>query len=136
MEKKRNFSSYPQYFRYISNFRSQISYTFVKCGCSKYFFLNSATLICRGTDILKYFRESLGIRDNESRLYVSDLGLHSLHKIENNDNNRNNQNTRKTEHGPVQVEELSTLIDSPLGAHVGLLSQSPFAKQVNAPPPV
>ena len=34
------------------------------------FFLNSATLICRGTDISKYFRESLGIRDNESRLYI------------------------------------------------------------------
>ena len=31
--------------------------------------LNSANLICRGTDISKYFRESLGIRDNESRLY-------------------------------------------------------------------
>ena len=34
------------------------------------FFLNSANLICRGTDISKYFRESLGIRDNESRLYL------------------------------------------------------------------
>ena len=33
------------------------------------FLLNSANLICRGTDISKYFRESLGIRDNESRLY-------------------------------------------------------------------
>ena len=33
------------------------------------FFLTSATLICRGTDISKCFRESLGIRDNESRLY-------------------------------------------------------------------
>ena len=33
------------------------------------FFLNSANLICRSTDILKYFRESVGIRDNESRLY-------------------------------------------------------------------
>ena len=32
------------------------------------FFLNSANLICRGTDISKYFRQSLGIRDNESRL--------------------------------------------------------------------
>ena len=31
-------------------------------------FLTSATLICRGTDISKCFRESLGIRDNESRL--------------------------------------------------------------------
>ena len=34
------------------------------------FFLNSANLICRGTDISKYFRESLEIRDNESQLYV------------------------------------------------------------------
>ena len=33
-------------------------------------FLTSATLICRGTDISKCFRESLGIRDNESRLYM------------------------------------------------------------------
>ena len=32
-------------------------------------FLISATLIFRGTDISKCFRESLGIRDNESRLY-------------------------------------------------------------------
>ena len=34
------------------------------------FFLNSANLICRGTDISEYFRESFGIRDNESRLYM------------------------------------------------------------------
>ena len=34
------------------------------------FFLTSATLIFRGTDISKCFRESLGIRDNESRLYL------------------------------------------------------------------
>ena len=34
------------------------------------FFLNSANLICRDTDISKYFRESLGLRDNESRLYM------------------------------------------------------------------
>ena len=49
---------------------SKITYTFVKCGCSIYFFLDSAILICRGTDISKYFRESLEIRDNESRLYI------------------------------------------------------------------
>ena len=65
-----NFSSFPQYFQYISNFKSPITYTFVKCGCSIYFFLKSANLICRSTDITKYFRESLGIRDNESRLYI------------------------------------------------------------------
>ena len=50
--------------------KSPVTHIFVKCGCSNYFFLNSATLICRGTDISKYFRESLGIRDNESRLYL------------------------------------------------------------------
>ena len=33
-------------------------------------FLTLLTLICRGTDISKCFSESLGIRDNESRLYV------------------------------------------------------------------
>ena len=65
-----NFSSFPQYFRYISNFKSPITHIFVKCGCLNYFFLNFANLIGRGTDILKYFRESLGIRDNESRLYL------------------------------------------------------------------
>ena len=27
-----NFSSFPQYFQYISNFRSQITHIFVKCG--------------------------------------------------------------------------------------------------------
>ena len=36
------------------------------------FFLNSENLICRGTDISKCFRESHGIRDNESRLYWFD----------------------------------------------------------------
>ena len=64
-----NFSSFPQYFQYISNFNSPITYIFVKCGCSNYFFLNSANLICRSTDISKYFRKSLGIRDNESTVF-------------------------------------------------------------------
>ena len=68
--KRSNFSSFPQYFQYISNFKSRITYTFVKCGCSIYFFFNSAILICRGTDISKYFRESLGIWDNESWKYI------------------------------------------------------------------
>ena len=44
------------------------NYIFVKCACSIYSFLNSANLICRGTDISKYFRGSLGLRDNESQL--------------------------------------------------------------------
>ena len=38
-------------------------------------FLTSATLILRGTDISKCFREPLGIRDNESRLYCNIKGI-------------------------------------------------------------
>ena len=67
---RNSFSIFPQYFLYISNVKSPITYKFVKCDCSNYFFLNSENLICRGTDISKCFRESLGIRDNESRLYL------------------------------------------------------------------
>ena len=55
-------------FNIISNFRSQITYSFIKCGWSIYFFLSSANLKCRGTDISKYFR--VGLRDNESLLYL------------------------------------------------------------------
>ena len=54
----------------ISNFRSQVSYLFVKCGCSIYCFPNSLNSDCRGTDISKCFSEPLGIRYNESRLYL------------------------------------------------------------------
>ena len=68
-KEEHNFFSFPQYFQYNSNFKSPITYIFVKCGCSNEFFLNSANLICRGTDISTYFKESLGIRDNESLLY-------------------------------------------------------------------
>ena len=34
-------------------------------------FLNSATQICRDTDISKCLKETLGIQDNESRLYLN-----------------------------------------------------------------
>ena len=57
------------FYIYISNFWSQITYSFVKCVV-QFVFLTLSTLICRGTDISKCFSESLGIRDNESRLYI------------------------------------------------------------------
>ena len=41
----------------------------MKFGCLIGIFLSSAHLICRSTDISKYFRGSLRLRDNESRLY-------------------------------------------------------------------
>ena len=42
----------------------------MKFGYSIGIFLSSAHLICRSTDISKYFRGSLRLRDNESRLYI------------------------------------------------------------------
>ena len=92
MEKRRNCSSgaispfFHNNFN-ISNFRSHNTYSFVKCAVRLFVFLISANLICRGTDISKCFRESLGIRDNESRLYSYDfdagskgpIGVHYPH---------------------------------------------------------
>ena len=51
-------------------------------------FLTLSTLICRSTDISKCFSESLGIRDNESRLYfkISNIyatSINFLHRKKN-----------------------------------------------------
>ena len=67
-----NFSSFPQYFQYISNLGVKLRIHSVKGGCSiNCFFLSSVNLICRTTDISKCFIESLGVRDNESTVYGS-----------------------------------------------------------------
>ena len=50
------------------NFKSQITYSLLNVVVQFIVFLTLSTLICRGTDISKYFSESLGIPDNESRL--------------------------------------------------------------------
>ena len=71
-----NFSSLPQYFQYISNFRSQSTHSFVKCV--RFVLLNSGNLICQGTDISKYLRESLGLRGTESRLYFENCHVKSV----------------------------------------------------------
>ena len=54
----------------ISNFRSQITFHLLNVVVQFIVFLTFSTLICRGTDISKCFRESLGIRDYEIRLYI------------------------------------------------------------------
>ena len=41
-------------------------------------FLTLSTLICRSTDISNCFSESLGIRDNESRLYMRTDTIYEL----------------------------------------------------------
>ena len=66
-----SFFSFAQYLQYMSNFRSQITYSFVKCDRLIYIFCNSANLICRSSEISKCFRESLGLRENESQMYFS-----------------------------------------------------------------
>ena len=67
MEKRRNCSTMLSI--YISNFRSQITISFEKCGCSTHCFRNSSNLIYRGADISKYFKESLEFLDKENRLH-------------------------------------------------------------------
>ena len=59
----------------ISNFRSQFTYSFVKCGCLIYCFPHSLNSDMSRNGISKCFSESLGIRDNESRLYFIVHGL-------------------------------------------------------------
>ena len=58
------------FYIYISNFRSQITYSFVKCGCSIYCFPHSLNSDISRYGYLEVFSKSLGIRDNESRLYL------------------------------------------------------------------
>ena len=45
------------------------------------FFLNSANLICRTTDISKYFRESLGVRDNESTVHKTSVRIEAPNSV-------------------------------------------------------
>ena len=69
---EQQFLPFPTIFSiYISNYRSLITYYFVKFGCAICIFLNSENLICRSSDISKYFRGPLQLRDTESRLYLA-----------------------------------------------------------------
>ena len=70
MEKRRNCSSFPHYFIYIfSTSGVKLHIHLLNVVVQFIAFLTLSELICRGTDISKYFSESLWIRDNESRLY-------------------------------------------------------------------
>ena len=65
-----NFSSFPHYFIYIFLTSGvKINIHLLNVVVQFIVFLTLSTLICRRTDISKCFSESLGIRDNESRLY-------------------------------------------------------------------
>ena len=61
-----NFSSFPQYFNMSLTSGVKLHIHLINMVVRFLVFLTSATLIFRGTDISKCFRESLGIRDNES----------------------------------------------------------------------
>ena len=66
-----NFSSLPQYFNTSLTSGLKLYTHLLNVVVRFIVFLNSANLICRGTDISKCFRESIGIRDNEGQLYVN-----------------------------------------------------------------
>ena len=71
-ELRSNFSSFLHYFIYIYIFLTsgvKIHIHLLNVVVQFIVFPTLSTLICRGMDISKCFSESLGIRDNESRLY-------------------------------------------------------------------
>ena len=59
------------FYIYISNSGVKLHIHLLNVVVQFIVFLTLSTLICRGTDISKCFSESLGIRDNESRLYFN-----------------------------------------------------------------
>ena len=66
------FSSFPQYVHILLTSGVKLHIHLINVVVRViFFFLDSANLIGRGTDILKYFRESLGLRDKMSRLYFT-----------------------------------------------------------------
>ena len=82
-----NFSSFPQYFQYICTLGVKLHIHSVKGGCSiNCFFLSSANLISRRTDIAKCFIETLGVRDNESRLFTCLRMIKAIKRIGNKQN--------------------------------------------------
>ena len=110
---KSNFSSFPQYFQYISNFRSQITCSFVKWGCSSYLFPTFANLICRDTDISKYFRQSLELRDNESfcfsLVYVRKIEDYFLVSLEKECSKRKEFALKGSKHFPFREDHAKQL---------------------------
>ena len=76
MEKRRNCSLgaisplFHNIFNISLTWESNYIFILLKVVVRLIVFLISANLICRSTDISKCFMEFLGVRDNESRLYV------------------------------------------------------------------
>ena len=69
-----NFSSFPHYFIHIFlTFGVKLHIHLLNVVVQFIIFLTLSTLICRCTDISKCFSKSLGVRDNESRLYLFSL---------------------------------------------------------------
>ena len=72
-----NFSSFPHYYIYIFLTPGvKLHIHLLNVVVQFIVFLTLSTLICRGRDIWKCFRESLGNRDNESRLYNKSMALY------------------------------------------------------------
>ena len=76
VEKRRNCSLgaisplFHNIFNISPTWESNLRFILLKVVVCLIVFLSSANLICRSTDISKCFIESLGFRDNESRLYI------------------------------------------------------------------
>ena len=84
MEKRRNCSlgAISPLFHNIFNISltKESNYIFIllKAVVQLIVFLSSTKMICQSTDISKCFIESLGVRDNESRLYLQTVLVNCL----------------------------------------------------------
>ena len=74
MEKLLLRSNFPHYFIYIFLISGvKLHIHLLNMVVQFIVFLTLSTLVCRSTDISKCFSESLGIRDNGSRLYIENF---------------------------------------------------------------
>ena len=65
-----NSCSFPQYFQYIFNLHIHLWNVVVR-----FIFFSSANLVCRCKDTSNFFRETLELRDTESRLYFKNCEI-------------------------------------------------------------
>ena len=128
-----NFSSFPHYFIYIfltSGVKLHIH--LLNVVVQFIVFLTLSTLICRDMDISKCFSESLGIRDNESGLYIYIYIYIYIRARENRKNSQSGpklrildrfQTPKNANKSVQQVCALNTIFPKPTNFHVPMMSK-------------
>ena len=75
------FSSFPQSFQYISNYRSHITFSDLKCGCSIYFFLQFCRSDFWWCGYFKNIQESALDFEITSGLFKINISIFQVKKV-------------------------------------------------------